>query len=512
MALGASGTPRSPNAFAVAVADVGKVRKTHYVKNASLGIRRAPTVFSLFLKDARGIAKGYTGQRLRSKTAVWRMDLLKLKFSTLPAGERQVLERRAMDAKGASQAARRHALDNVCSDSGDVGGFDADPLEEPDAVAACPREEDRSAEGRIPQIAMPVAAAVAAGPAGTASVWLELAVPACSPPLPGSPEPLPTPQEPPSPSHDLVWVDSGSGIRQVCHTMPGPALGNGVYGTCFKIRCVSTGQAFCAKVPSGGEDKEVAISALKAEFAAMDRMNHPNVMRAHAFAYDSTGDLHSLLMPLMQQDMWTWLLFRRSIVAPPVGGDGLSFAERSSLVQVAAGLAHIHARGVFHLDIKPDNVLMSGEEASPRFCLADFGICGASRHIDGVPVGPFPASCICSAVYRPFDLFRLCESLVPLRPRYDIWAFGALVFDVAQLTPQLRSPSGRACRMMDGIKLEDAQLKRLFLARSSRIQRFARPCVRPLIVELQPESSVAARMLKAEAVIRTLRKLPVCPP
>ena len=50
--------------------------------------------------------------------------------------------------------------------------------------------------------------------------------------------------------------------------------------------------------------------------------------------------------------------------------------------QVAAGLAHCHTHGVWHLDVKPDNVLVAGGVVK----VADFG-CASTQRMTSVRSG-----------------------------------------------------------------------------------------------------------------------------
>jgi eukaryotic-like serine/threonine-protein kinase len=49
------------------------------------------------------------------------------------------------------------------------------------------------------------------------------------------------------------------------------------------------------------------------------------------------------------------------------------------LKQMAAGLAAIHAAGIVHRDIKPNNIMLDGTGADVRLCITDFGLARAYK-------------------------------------------------------------------------------------------------------------------------------------
>ena len=65
------------------------------------------------------------------------------------------------------------------------------------------------------------------------------------------------------------------------------------------------------------------------------------------------------------------------------------------MIEVAKALQYAHARSVFHLDVKPANILFQGDNLArgpQRILLADFGLAlrdhhrlGADRRVSGTP-------------------------------------------------------------------------------------------------------------------------------
>ncbi len=122
--------------------------------------------------------------------------------------------------------------------------------------------------------------------------------------------------------------------------------------------------------------REVAVKVIRPELAASlgrdrflreigiaARLRHPNIMPL----FDS-GDVDGLLYFVMPFEPGQSLRAR-------LARDGrLDIADAVSILRdVARALAHAHAHGVVHRDVKPDNVLLSGDAA----VVTDFGIAKA---------------------------------------------------------------------------------------------------------------------------------------
>lgn len=103
-------------------------------------------------------------------------------------------------------------------------------------------------------------------------------------------------------------------------------------------------------------------------------------------------------------------------------------------MDVSAGLAHIHARRVLHLDIKPENILLS-DDGRAKIC--DFGISYKEAVMpiafetavqDAVKPIPFDGG---TPRYTPPEFVRFGRRGCPS----DVWAFGLVMMFVLRIIP-----------------------------------------------------------------------------
>jgi serine/threonine protein kinase len=140
----------------------------------------------------------------------------------------------------------------------------------------------------------------------------------------------------------------------------GKLIGSGGMGHVYRATRAGQHRAVAVKVLAAELARDPkAVERFEREAEAVQRLDHPNVIRI--LEVGSARGHHFLAMELISGPSFRGLI------------DDGSEPRRviAVLAQVADGLAHAHARGVVHRDIKPDNVLVT---RSDRAAIADFGL------------------------------------------------------------------------------------------------------------------------------------------
>lgn len=184
-------------------------------------------------------------------------------------------------------------------------------------------------------------------------------------------------------------------------------LGRGGMGVVYRAQARKTKQLFALKIinPEHLAKPESALR-FKREFRAMQRVEHPNVIRVYHAGTHNNCPYFTMEM-VDGQEIGQWLDGQEPIVnprskRPPEGV--LSPEQRKRLneprrvrraaeavSQVALALGAIHSHRIVHRDVKPDNILVSRAGVVK---LMDFGVAkqGASKNetsSGGLLVGTF---------------------------------------------------------------------------------------------------------------------------
>ena len=177
-------------------------------------------------------------------------------------------------------------------------------------------------------------------------------------------------------------------------------------------------------------DRPVAIKLLKPGFGETDigarfrregrtaaSLSHPNIVQVYdAGEGEYEGrEASFIVMEYVPGGDLKGLIDERGALS---GGD---FAGLSG---VAAGLAHAHARGVIHRDIKPHNILLD-ENRRPK--LADFGIARALDATYATRTGSY----LGTALYSAPEQLRGDK----VTPKTDVYSLGATLYQAATGQP-----------------------------------------------------------------------------
>jgi len=126
-------------------------------------------------------------------------------------------------------------------------------------------------------------------------------------------------------------------------------LGKGAHSTILHVRRNADSREYALKlVPVGGKDEEKYLEQARHEFRVAQMLGHPNLIKIYALE--------------LKRD-WLFRVRNAHVLIEYVNGktlDAIPIPQDQLVVvfaQIAAGLAHMHRRGVFHADLKPNNVL-----------------------------------------------------------------------------------------------------------------------------------------------------------
>ena len=197
------------------------------------------------------------------------------------------------------------------------------------------------------------------------------------------------------------------------------------------------------------------LARFRREAQALAALAHENVMRVYDYGEDEAGPFMAL----------EWL--PGGTLEDRLGQSPLPADETYRVAEgVAAGLAHLHARGLVHRDLKPANVLFD-EEGRPK--LGDFGL---ARQTAGAGTLTDAGTVLGTAAYISPEQ----AAGEPAGAASDVYSFGVILFRM--LTGALPFVADDALALVD-------------------MHRHAPP---PAVEALQPDAPPALAALTAAAL------------
>eukprot|EP00928_Gymnodinium_smaydae_P078813 TRINITY_DN62887_c0_g1_i1.p1 TRINITY_DN62887_c0_g1~~TRINITY_DN62887_c0_g1_i1.p1 ORF type:complete len:537 (+),score=108.56 TRINITY_DN62887_c0_g1_i1:173-1783(+) len=190
--------------------------------------------------------------------------------------------------------------------------------------------------------------------------------------------------------------------------------GEGTFSEVLKAQSIKSG-------------KHVAIKCMKNHFDSIDQVNnlreiqalrrlvgHPNIIKLHEVLYDEPTGRLALVFELMDMNLYEAIKGRRHYLPEQ--------KVKHYLYETLKAIDHMHRNGIFHRDVKPENLLLEDDVIK----LADLGSCRGiySRQ-------PFTE-------YISTRWYRAPECLLTdgyYNFKMDLFAIGAVTFEIVALFP-----------------------------------------------------------------------------
>lgn len=155
------------------------------------------------------------------------------------------------------------------------------------------------------------------------------------------------------------------------------ALGSGAFGKVSHAYDLELGIEVAIKRSARGENYDPALrkqllEAARAEMTAAARLDHPGIARVYGLLAVQGGDT------LVVEEFVEGQTLRQAMES------GLNRTRSLTLLsRIAFALAAVHAAGLIHRDLKPDNVILRSDDAP---VLIDFGVAllAGERHQAGI--------------------------------------------------------------------------------------------------------------------------------
>eukprot|EP00929_Paragymnodinium_shiwhaense_P008939 TRINITY_DN11293_c0_g1_i2.p1 TRINITY_DN11293_c0_g1~~TRINITY_DN11293_c0_g1_i2.p1 ORF type:complete len:698 (+),score=153.16 TRINITY_DN11293_c0_g1_i2:55-2148(+) len=219
----------------------------------------------------------------------------------------------------------------------------------------------------------------------------------------------------------------GSGGESVASQLPPhlqfqKKLGHGAYGSVYLCECRRTGEEVAVKhikdAHRGGK------STLR-ELVLLARLRHENLVYLLDFPAVPTPDVRDvfLVLPYMHTDLHKVIKSGQELTEKHV---------QAVTCQILRGLAHLHAAGVAHRDLKPGNVLLS-KDCKAR--IADFGLARGDMPEVEDDVGqlePILTEYVVTRWYRAPEIMLLPQRYTPA---VDLWSVGCILGEMLKRKP-----------------------------------------------------------------------------
>jgi serine/threonine-protein kinase len=280
-------------------------------------------------------------------------------------------------------------------------------------------------------------------------------------------------------------------------------LGTGGMGTVYCAEHALIGKPAAVKVllPQYGRDRSI-VARFFNEARAVSAIDHPGIVRLYDFGYMDDGSAYIVME-----------LLRGETLAGRIASRGrLTEAEAVAIVRgIAGALGAVHARGIVHRDIKPDNVFLVPDletTSGERIKVLDFGIAKLTDE-----PGTLNQTSTNTMLGTPLYMSpEQCRGAGHVDQRADLYALGCVAFEMlAGVPPFLGEGAGEV--IAAHLHIDPPALRTLAPEVSAHTERVVAALLakraddRPqtahdLLRMLQPDAAPPASISAAQVTIR----------
>ena len=190
--------------------------------------------------------------------------------------------------------------------------------------------------------------------------------------------------------------------------------GEGTFSEVLKAQCIKNGKYVAIKCMKNHFDSLEQVNNLR-EIQALRRLSpHQNIIKLLEVLYDQPTGRLALVFELMDMNVYEMIKGRRHYIAEE--------KVKNYMYQLIKAMDHMHSNGIFHRDVKPENILIMDDMLK----VADFGSCrgiySKQPYTEYISTRWYRApECILTDGYYTYKM--------------DMWGVGCVFFEIMSLYP-----------------------------------------------------------------------------
>ncbi|MEY4943321.1 MAG: Serine/threonine-protein kinase PrkC [Planctomycetota bacterium] len=220
-----------------------------------------------------------------------------------------------------------------------------------------------------------------------------------------------------------IVLDEASEPTPIPETIGGYSVlslvGQGASGIVLRAQQPETDRIVAVKVLGSGMWNPTALARFRREVRLLGRLEHPYIARVYGAGTDNS---HAPARPYFVMEFVDGVPLTTWVRNHDIGVKGIL----RLFVHIAEGVAHAHACGVIHRDLKPGNVLVTAG-GQPK--IVDFGV---ARVVDDEPNGSratmqsIPGELVGTVPYMSPEQFGGTSKI---DTRSDLYALGVMLYE-----------------------------------------------------------------------------------